>query len=145
MNKNKRNFWVVMTPILLICVGYSAYMFYSHKTGLNNDFKRRFGMVLDENQIKSAQLPKGNVLNALEAIAVVKNNSDLLEVIEKAKKENINNKKYHWRAIVMMDSSLKDWKITVKEEEVKPAIVCQGIVRSSTQELDNYNCFKGKI
>lgn len=120
-------------------------MVYSYKMGFNDDFKRRYGMVLNEEQIRNSKLPNGNVLNAFEAIAVVVDKTNLIEEIDSAKKRNISNDKYYWRAVVMMDEDLKNWKITVKEEEVKPSLVCQGQVISSTLELKDYRCFNGKI
>ncbi len=143
--KSKRNFWIAFTPIILISVCYSAYMVYSHKAGLNDDFSRRSGLVMMEEQIQSAQMVNEKILSGKDVIAIVKENTNILEEMKAGRTRNKSNDKYYWRAIVMLDPELIDWKFTVKEEEVKPARVCQGVVLSSTLEVKDYRCFAGKI
>jgi hypothetical protein len=143
--KSKKNFWYAMTPIIAIMVGYGAYLIYSYKTGLNDDFTRRYGMILTEAQMNEAELPKGNVLNAKEAIALVRENTDVLQEVSDGNKRNEGTEKYEWKAIALMDSELKNWKVTVREYEVRPKVVCQAKVISSTAQVIDYRCFDSKI
>lgn len=145
MFKGKKNFWIAVGPIIAIMIGYSIYMIYAYSTGRNNDFQRRNGMVLTEAQILEASLPNGNVMNAMEAIAVIRENTEILQEIADGKKRNQDKKDYHWKATAMMDPELKNWKVTFREYEVKPKVICQGLIISSTQEVKDFKCFESKI
>ena len=143
--KSKKNFWFAMAPIIAIMLGYGSYMIYSYKTGLNDDFSRRDGVILTEAQITEAKLPKGNVLNGREAIALVRENSEILQEISDGNKRNEGVEKYEWKAIALKDPELKDWKVTIREYEVRPKVVCQAQVISSTAQVIGYRCFDSKI
>ena len=143
--KSKKNFWYAMTPIIAIMIGYGSYMIYSYKTGLNDDFSRRHGVILTEAQMNEVLLPKGDVTNGKEAIALVRENTEVLQEISDGNKRNEGTEKYEWKAIALMDSELKNWKVTIREYEVRPKVVCQAKVISSTSQVIDFRCFDSKI
>ncbi|MCT4643248.1 MAG: hypothetical protein N4A33_13235 [Bacteriovoracaceae bacterium] len=138
---NRKNFWIGMSLPIAIFIGYGIYMIFSYSTGRNDNFKRRYGMQLDEKQMMEALMPRGDVMNAMEAIAVVREKTDVLDTIEKRVSINKNEKDYGWVAVALKDAQMKNWQVTIREKEVKPKQVCTATVITFDSSVKDYKCY----
>jgi hypothetical protein len=140
MKKKKTKFWIALAVPFAFIALILFKIYHTVDAGRHDPFTNKGGMVFTYEQFTQnidITLP---LTNALTATIRVRENSNILETIEKRRLLSSNNSQYHWLAIGVKDMSNKNWKITFREKGVTPKMECKTRVNIESGVIDDLSC-----
>ena len=138
--KKGTKFWVALLVPFIFIIIILVKIVHTINAGSSDPFLNKGGMVFVSEQFMQELKPEIPVNKAIYATILVKNKTDILEVIEKRKLLVKDNTRYNWISISVRDEQDEFWNVTYRENNISPKMICTSRVNISSGKVDELVC-----
>lgn len=145
MKKKKTiKFWMALAVPLAFIILILVRLTHTINTGRNDRFTSMGGMVFDKEEFMQnfEEDPALPISKAIYAVVKVRKETNILETMKVEYSKHMDNKRYHWLAVGVMDDEKNNWLVTFRENHIVPKLLCKASVKIKTGLVSKLECGK---